>query len=572
MKTRNLFRPWSAFVVSFAVMTRPLLIGILIVGLALTAAPNSQAVPATELDQPPAPADFNGDWYADLAIGVPYEDVGSPVVPNAGAVNILYGGHGAGLSTRNNRTWSQNDAGVVDNPETDDRFGYSLAVGDFDGDGYYDLAVGMPYEDIGPSNSAGAVHIFYGTASGLAATGNRLIHQDSTDIADTAEADDLFGYALAVGDFNRDGYDDLAVGVPNEDVGSPEISSAGAVSIIYGSAGGLSSSDQFFHQDTVGVEGVVEAGDSFGYALAAGDFDHDGYDDLAVGVPYEDVGNPVISNVGAVNVLYGSAAKLTATGNQLWTQDSTNIEDTAEANDNFGHALAAGDFNGDGRADLAVGVPYEDVGSPEISNAGAVNVIYGSASGLSSASDDFWHQDSPNVEGAAEESDYFGMRLAAGDFNGDGRGDLAVGVPYENVGVVSNAGAVNVLYGSAPGLTATGDQIWDQESTGIQETAETFDLFGYAVAVGDFDGDSYADLVVGVPYEDIGSPVITDAGVAQVIYGSANGLTSSGDQLWHQDVTDVAGTAEAGDLFGYALAAVPHTMHHVYMPLIMKRR
>ena len=275
-----------------------------------------------------------------------------------------------------------------------------------------------------------------------------------------------------------------------------------------------------------------------------------------------------IADAGAVNVLYGSASGLTATGDEIWTQDSTGIEDTAEANDNFGYALKAGDFNRDGRADLAVGVPYESVGA--LVEAGAVNVLYGAAGGLTSANDELWHQGIAGVEGGAEAGDWFGWRLTAGDFNGDGRADLAVGVPHEDVGAIANAGAVNVLYGAASGLTATGDQIWDQDSSGIQETAEANDEFGRALAAGDFDGDGYADMAVGVPYEDIGSPAIDGAGAVQVLYGSAAGLGSVGDQLWHQDITDVAGGAEDGDNFGYALAAIPRTTHRLYLPLIRR--
>ena len=480
-----------------------LLVGVLIVGMALTSASSAFAVPAAEPDEPQAPTDFNGDWYADLAIGVPDENIGS--VSDAGAVNILYGGRGAGLSTQNNRVLSQDEPGVVDQAETEDEMGNRVAVGDFNSDGFYDLAVGVQQEDIGAVNAAGAVHIFYGSATGLTAAGNELLSQNTLGVVDTAEAGDEFGRALAVGDFDRDGYGDLAVGVPYEDVGA--FANAGAVHVFYGSAAGLSTRDQFWHQDVADVEGGCEADDNFGFALTAGDFDRNGYADLAIGVPLED--SSAVANAGAVNVLYGSASGLTAAGDEVWTQDSANIEDTAETNDNFGYALRTGDFNGDGRADLAVGAPYESVGA--LAEAGAVNVLYGAAGGLTSANDELWHQGVAGVEGGAEEGDWFGWRLTAGDFNGDGRADLAVGVPHEDVGAIANAGAVNVLYGAASGLTATGDQIWDQDSSGIQETAEANDEFGRALTAGDFDGDGYADMAVGVPYEDIGSPTIDGA-------------------------------------------------------------
>ena len=138
------------------------------------------------------------------------------------------------------------------------------------------------------------------------------------------------------------------------------------------------------------------------------------------------------------------------------------------------------------------------------------------------------------------------------DFNGDGYADLAVGVPGEDVNGVKYAGGVNVLYGSSRGLTTTGNQLWTQDSPGVKDAAEEFDRFGSALAIGDFNGDGYADLAVGVPGEDVGR--VAYAGAVNVLYGSPSGLTAEGDQFWHQDSPGVKDTAEVGDGFGGALA------------------
>jgi hypothetical protein len=112
-----------------------------------------------------------------------------------------------------------------------------------------------------------------------------------------------------------------------------------------------------------------------------------------------------------------------------------------------------------------VGVPGEDVGT--IVDAGAVNVIYGSPRGLTAAGNQLWTQDSQGIKDLAEaEGERFGAALAAANFGEGSPADLAVGVPGEDVGTIVDAGAVNVLYGSASGLTAAGNQLWHQNQSG----------------------------------------------------------------------------------------------------------
>ena len=210
-------------------------------------------------------------------------------------------------------------------------------------------------------------------------------------------------------------------------------------------------------------------------------------------------------------MIYGSAGGLSAAGNQLWHQDSTGIADEAEAGDQFGAALAAGDLDGDGDGDLAIGGPGEAFGSN--AGAGAVNVIYGSATGLTSAANQLWHQNSAGIADGPDAGDAFAAALAAGDLDGDGDGDLLAGVPGESAGTNANAGLVHVIYGSAAGLSSAGSQRWNQNSSGIADKIEAGDRFGAALAAGDLNGDSRDDLGVGVPSEGIGT--IAGAGAAQ---------------------------------------------------------
>jgi hypothetical protein len=416
---------------------------------------------------------------------------------------------------------------------------------DVDGDGDADLAIGLPGEAVGGVDEAGAVAVLLGSSMGLTAHEDQLWTQETAGVPGASEAGDHLGAAVVSGDFDGDGFDDVAWGSPDEAIGAATAS--GYLQVAYGSAAGLTSTGlQEWFQGHSGLSGTAEAGDHFGEALAVGDFDADGYDDLAVGVPDED-------GWGQVTVLFGSAAGLSSVGAETFTQANTGSGSTNEAGDGFGAALGAGDFDGDGFADLAIGHPTEDLSG--VVDAGMFTVVYGSAVGLSGGRDQEWHQDTANVPGAEETGDRMGSGFAAGDIDGDGRDELAVAAVGEAIGAATGSGYVIVWRGGAGGLSTTGILDFTLTNTARGLTAAAGDDLGAALAMCDVDGDGFEDLALGAPGRTVGADA--DAGGVLVLYSSGVTLTDA-DSTWIVQDPHPDTASEAGDRHGAALACGDH--------------
>jgi hypothetical protein len=301
--------------------------------------------------------------------------------------------------------------------------------------------------------------VFLGSAAGLATT---------PQISIFGPVASEFGMSLDGGDVNGDTFADLIVGAPLWDNGETD---EGGVIVYFGAATGITTAGALTLE-------MNQAGAHFGHSVAfAGDTDGEGFGDVLAGAPMWDGGE---TDEGAAFLFDGSATGPAATPS--WTYEC-NV-----AGAMCGEAVAGdGNLNGDAFADVLVGAP----------GAGEVYAFLGSATGLSTAADS-------TISGAA--ADEFGGAVAfAGDTNGDGLDDALIGSP-------AAAGAAALYYGSATGLNTTA--VWS--NTG----AAAGDMYGAAVAGGDFDNDGFSDLAVGAPGADLTER--PDAGVVYVYAGAAD--------------------------------------------------
>lgn len=483
------------------------------------------------------PSDIDGDGYSDLVVGVINEGFGT-TGNDHGAIQVIFGS-ASGVSDRD-QLLQRESTGVAGTGHEGDGFGAAIAVGDFNADCYFDIAVGVPYETISGLVEAGSIHVFYGASFGVRVD-NDVTFSASTIGVGAVGSFDHFGHALTAGDFNGDGYSDLAIGSPGDDT------NAGSVTVILGSGSGLITAGAQLWRQGPTLADSPEAGDAFGQALLGVDTNHDGFDELVVGAPGESVGNA--AGAGAVHVILGSIDGLTSTSDQFWTSSNTGVG-LSSAGNAFGFSFAAGYFNADDSLDLAIGEPYDDVAGT-ILQTGAVIVLQGGDFGLTTTGAQRWHQNVGLVYGTAEAGDYYGAAVAAGDFDADGYDDLAVGVPGDTILGNAQAGAISVLHGSYSGLTDARSNGWYQDLGSMESASEAGDFFGLKLKALDFDSDNHSDLAIGVPMED---DTRSNVGAVHLMYGAQGvGLDDDRNDLLTQDSPGILSGSAVNEYFGFAL-------------------
>ncbi|MZF55264.1 hypothetical protein GTX53_15705 [Streptomyces sp. SID5594] len=411
---------------------------------------------------------------------------------------------------------------------------------DFNGDGYRDLAVSHTHDGIFAFNDR-AVLVTYGGPKGLT-TKKQVIHQNSPGIPGASESGDEFGTVLASADLNRDGYADLVVGNPSEAAGRTRV---GSVTLVWGSAKGLKGGTALPRKATNGYG-------TFGADIATGDFNGDGRPDIAAvnggdvflyrggftksgGLgkvsKYDREGQSwdsdtiaagkvngdgktdlIVMGVRGIGMTFRTEAWFLKGSTGGLVSGPAKVVDGKKQHERLDAAV--GDFDRDGFGDIAVGNPVANDGR------GVVIVWYGTSAGPGKRSVTL-SQSTAGVAGASEAWDQFGSSLTAGDADGDGYADLAVGVPGEKVGAKANAGGAYLFRGGKGGLAGSRSAALGKSLPGVAGETTDHDLLGYDLRLRDLNRDGRADLAVSVAGD----------GTVRILPGAKGGVTGAGSSV-----------------------------------------
>ncbi|MFE6756702.1 FG-GAP-like repeat-containing protein [Streptomyces sp. NPDC057684] len=420
-------------------------------------------------------------------------------------------------------------------------------AGDFNGDGYRDLAIGDRGATVDGATKAGAVVVLFGAADGLDPARRAIVSQNSSGIPGAAEASDGFGTDIVAQDMNKDGYADLVVTAPGENDGEYN----GTVTVLWGSATGLTAGSAY--------KNPKYKDKGFAKDIAVGDFNADGSKDLVAvdddniwylrgpftksgtrgsATNFDPIDGENISpdRVVAGKVTNDGTADFAVLGDD-WDTDSNRVwfykggssgptktkKVSLPASASLMEASATiADYDKNGYGDLTLG-------SPRASTGGAVYVLPGTSTGPSSSARTIT-QSTSGVPGSREFGDRFGSDVSAADTNGDGYPDLAVGVSGEMIGDGPfYAGGLTLLRGGTSGLTGSNARWYDYGTSGIEGETTDDGALGESVQLTNVAGDGRPELVASAPETSLPDGT---SGRVFLLPGTSSGPTGTGSRTF----------------------------------------
>ena len=457
-----------------------------------------------------------------------------------------------------------------------DRFGYTVSsVGDINGDGYDDFAIGAylsEQDGYGRSNS-GSTFVVFGKESDFSGAID-LSELDGSDgfRIDGESAGDLSGRSVSASDINGDGYNDIIIGAYGAD---PNGYRSGSTYVVFGKESGFSGTVDLSNIVRSGSSGVRIDGESArdlsGDSVSAGDVNGDGYDDIIIGAAYADSNARGAS--GSTYVVFGKAdgsngLNGTIELSELDGSDGFRINGE-NAVDFSGSSVSAGDVNGDGYDDVIIGAPGAN--SKNGRNSGSTYVVFGKESGFSRTIElsELDGSDGFRIDGESGWSRSGYSVSSAGDINGDGYDDIIIGAPFADLNG-ERSGLTYVVFGKESGFSRTIDLSELDGGDGFRIDSEnTGDWSGYSVSsAGDFNGDGYDDVIIGA--SGGASPNGDYSGSTYVVFGKESGFSRTIDlsEIDGSDGFRIDGE-NTGDRSGYSVSSAGDINNDGYDDIII---
>mmetsp|Transcript_22171 Transcript_22171/g.53947 ORF Transcript_22171/g.53947 Transcript_22171/m.53947 type:complete len:706 (-) Transcript_22171:453-2570(-) len=502
--------------------------------------------------------DINGDGLGDVVISAFFADGAQDNMNKAGEVYVLFGQPGGWPDAIDLATVTLDGTNgfVVHGKNVNDRLGLAVAVGDINGDGYMDLALGAHLGDGSETNvvkSSGEVWVLLGKASGWSAVIDlATVTLDGSNgfVIHGMDRWDTLGFSVLIADVNGDDTGDLILGAKGGDGATDSIANAGEVHVVFGHKNGWDPTVHLEDFVFTGKNGFSVYGrdlqDRAGFSVGLGDLNGDNKADLVLGALRADGADNTSPDAGEVYILFGSGHWPAVINLQTYVLDGYNglVIYGKDPFDRMGRSVATGDINGDGNTDLLLSSHRGDGEGNDENFQGEAYVLFGRAGWppvIDLKTKVFSGNDGFTIYGR-DGGDRTGFAVSIGDINGDGFGEIVIGSKggdgssdngqgggnsatggsHNNIAY----GEVDVIYGHAhhEGWAASydlGENNLDGNSGFVVFGKDAGDRLGRSTAVGDLNGDGIDDLILGAFKGDgaIVNNSMSNAGEAHIIYG-----------------------------------------------------